>query len=247
VIIESLHELGAVTLADGKLTLTPLGLWATNRMLRDRGEVAPVTGEYTSSGASELLEACASMPLEAAEREIRAWIDTRPTTGARELGLAARSGEVPLMAMHALSLAGPQAEAEVRQLLKIDSLRPHAQLWLVQHGYEDSSSLSPETLQTAMVEAIAVEIDDDGPIAATASFQDLGPEEQQVHMLERLVGADHARTSEVLAVIGRYHPSKPVAKAARKAAFKRRTNRSTLPGTVTRHHTRHATRPHSDS
>lgn len=230
VILGSLEELGAVTVTAGKVRLTPLGLWATNRMLRDRGEAAPVIGEHASSDAPELLRACASMPLDAAEREIRAWIDARPRTAARELGLAARSGEIPLMAMHALSFAGPQAEAEVRRLLEIDSLRSHAQLWLVQHGYADSSSLSPETLQTAMVEAIAVEIDDDGPIAATALFQGLGPEEEQVHMLERLVRADHARTSQVLEAIGRYHPSKPVAKAARKAAFKRRTSRSTHPG-----------------
>lgn len=225
VILGSLAELGAATVADEKVTLTSLGLWATNRMLRARGEAAPVFRELASSSASELLHACTSMSLEAAERAIRAWIEARPNTAAQELGLAARAGEVPLMALHALSFAGPSGEAEVRQLQAIDSLRPQAELWLVQHGYEDSSSLSPETLQTAMVEAIAVEIDDDGPVAATALFQSLGPEEEQAHLVERLVRADHARTSEVLETIGRYHPSKSVAKAARKAAFKRRTSR----------------------
>lgn len=226
-ILGTLAGHGAVTLAEGSVSLTLLGLSATNRMLRARGEAAPVIGEHASSGASELLHACASMPLEAAEREIRVWVDARPTTAAHELGLAARSSDLPLMALHALSFVGPQGEAEVRQLLAIDSLRPHAELWLVQHGYEDSSSLSPETLQTAMVEAIAVEIDEGGPVAATAQFQSLGPEEEQAQLVERLVRADHARTSEVLETIGRYHPSKPVAKAARKAAFKRRTSRGT--------------------
>jgi len=224
-ILGALAGLGAVTLAEGSVSLTPLGLWATNRILRARGEAAPVIGEQASSGASELLHACASMPLEAAEREIRVWVDARPTTAAHELGLAAGSGDLPLMALHALSFVGPQGEAEVRQLLAIDSLRPQAELWLVQHGHEDSSSLSPETLQTAMVEAIAVEIDEGGPVAATAQFQSLGPEEEQADVVERLVRAEHPRTSEVLETIGRYHPSKPVAKAARKAAFKRRTSR----------------------
>jgi len=78
-----------------------------------------------------------------------------------------------------------------------------------------------------MVEAIAVEIDEGGPVAATAQFQSLGPEEEQAQLVERLVRAEHARTSEVLETIGRYHPSKSVAKAARKAAFKRRTSRGT--------------------
>ena len=227
VILGSLAGLGAVTLADGSVSLTPLGLWATNRMLRARGEAAPVIGEHAGSDASELLRACASMPLEAAEREIRVWVDARPTTAAHELGLAAGSGDLPLMALHALSFVGPQGEAEVRQLLAIDSLRPQAELWLVQHGHEDSSSLSPETLQTATVEAIAVEIDEGGPVAATAQFQSLGPEAEQADLVGRLVRAEHPRTSEVLETIGRYHPSKSVAKAARKAAFKRRTSRGT--------------------
>ncbi len=226
-ILGTLAGLGAVTVAEGSVSLTPLGLWATNRMLRARGEAAPVIGEYAGSDASELLHACASMPLEAAEREIRVWVDARPTTAAHELGLAARSGDLPLMALHAVSFVGPQGEAEIRQLLASDSLRPQAELWLVQHGYEDSSSLSPETLQTAMVEAIAVEIDEGGPVAATAQFQSLGPEEEQADLVGRLVRAEHPRTSEVLETIGRYHPSKSVAKAARKAAFKRRTSRGT--------------------
>jgi hypothetical protein len=40
-------------------------------------------------------------------------------------------------------------------------------------------------------------------------------------MIEGLLHAEHPRTSEILHVIGRYHPSRPVAKAARKTAFKR--------------------------
>jgi hypothetical protein len=70
-----------------------------------------------------------------------------------------------------------------------------------------------------------VEIDGDGPVAATAMFQGLGPEEEQAQMIERLMSADHPRASEVLETIGRYHPSKRMAKAARKAAFRRRTSR----------------------
>ncbi len=72
-ILGTLAGHGAVTLAEGSVSLTLLGLSATNRMLRARGEAAPVIGEHASSGASELLHACASMPLEAAEREIRVW------------------------------------------------------------------------------------------------------------------------------------------------------------------------------
>lgn len=223
-ILGNLAYLGAVSIADGRVSLTPLGLWGTNRMLRARGEPAPVIGEHAGSEADELLHACAHMPLEAAEQEIRAWVNGRPATAAKELADAARSGELPLMAMHALGFAGLDAETEVRGLLEVDGLRSHAQLWLVQHGFEDASSLPPETLQTALFEALGVEIDEHGPVAAAALFQSLGPEDEQMKIVEQLLRAEHRRAPEILEVIGRYHPSKAAVKAARKTAIKRRSS-----------------------
>ncbi|CAN5645752.1 hypothetical protein BH24CHL9_BH24CHL9_00720 [soil metagenome] len=220
-LLERFVELGAVTVADGRATLTPLGLWATNRSLRAQGDVAPVVGEQVAASASALLEACAEMPLGLAEREIRSWIETRPETAVTELAEAARSGALPMLALHALSLAGPGAEAEFRALLDDADLRPQAQLWLVGHGYDDPSSLSPEAMQAAFVETLAAQVDADGAVAAVAHFQGLGPESEQLTFIEGLLRVEHPRTAEILGIVGRYHPSKVVAKAARKVAFKR--------------------------
>jgi hypothetical protein len=125
------------------------------------------------------------------------------------------------MALHALTLAGPEAEAEVRAMLEVDELRPQAQMWLVGNGFDDAASLSPEMLQSLMIETLAVQVDADGPIAAVAHFQGLGSEDEQIRMVDDLLRSEHARTSEILELIGRYHPAKAVAKAARKTAFKR--------------------------
>jgi hypothetical protein len=42
-----------------------------------------------------------------------------------------------------------------------------------------------------------------------------------VRFVDSLVRAGHPWTSELLGAIGRHHPSRSVAKAARKVAFKR--------------------------
>jgi hypothetical protein len=161
------------------------------------------------------------MPLDLAEKEMRSWIEARPDTAVAELVEAARTGALPMMALHALSLAGPGAEVEVRAMLEVAELRPQAQLWLVGHGYDDPASLSTEMMQALLIETLAAQVDADGEVAAVAHFQGLGPEEEQVRFLEAMLRADHPRTSEILQVVGRLHPSKVVAKAARKTAFKR--------------------------
>ena len=185
------------------------------------GPLLPVVGELVGSSAAELLAASAEMPLDDAEQEMRSWIEARPDSAARELAEAARSGVLPMMALHALTFARPEAESEVRAMLEIAELRPKAQLWLVGNGYDDDALLSPETLQSLMVETLAAQVDADGAVAAVAHFQGLGPDDEQIHIIEGLLHAEHPRTSEILHVIGRYHPTKTVAKAARKTAFKR--------------------------
>lgn len=222
-VVANLAELGAVTVTDGTISLTPIGRWATNRTLRARGDLAPITGEHVEATAAELLRACAELPLDAADAEIRAWVAGRAATAASELAATARSGELPMLALHALGLAGPAAEAEVRSMLELDGLRTYAQLWLVEHGHEDASSLSPETLQAALASSLAAEIDAGGPLAAVAQLQSLGDDSGQHRFVEYLLAIDHPRATEILDVIGRHHPVKAVAKAARKTAFRRRS------------------------
>lgn len=220
-IVDRFVELGAVVVTDGTMSLTPLGLWGTNRLLRARGEIAPVVGELAGSSAAELVSATAKMPLDAAEGEIRSWVEARPGSAVAELVEAARSGADPMMALHALTFSGPKAEAEVRAMLEVPELRPQAQMWLVGNGFDDAASLSPEMLQSLIIETLAIQVDADGPVAAVAHFQGLGTEDEQIRMIDDLLRAEHARTSEILELIGRHHPARAVAKAARKTAFKR--------------------------
>ncbi|MBI2776786.1 MAG: hypothetical protein HYX57_05945 [Chloroflexi bacterium] len=224
-ILGHLSDLGALVVSDGKISPTSLGLLATNRMLRERGAVAPVVGEHARSSATELLRACAELSLDESEREIRRWIERRPLTAASELAEAARSGPLPVMALHALGFAGPAAEAEVRALVEVEGLGLHARMWLVEHGHEDPSSLAPEMLIAAFVAGLAAEADQNGPVSAVARLMSLGPEDEQIRFVEELLHTDQAAGDDVLEMIGRYHPSKTVAKVARRTAFKRRSSR----------------------
>jgi hypothetical protein len=220
-VLDPLVELGAAIVADGLMSLTPLGRWGTNRWLRARGVPAPILGELTGSTASELLLACAHMPLDDAEQEIRRWIAARPETAARQLADAARPGETAMLALYALGFAGPSAEPVVRGMLDVPELRPAALLWLVGQSYESSASLPPELLQVLFIETLAVLVDREDPDGMVEHIGSLGPEDAQIRFVEGLLRADHARTTEVLLAIGRLHPSKTVAKAARTMAFRR--------------------------
>ena len=222
-ILGNLSDLGAITISDGKMSPTSLGLWATNRILRDQGAVAPVVGEHAGSSAADLLRACAELSLDEAELEIRRWIDRRPLTAARELAEVARSGPLPMLALHALGFAGPAAEAEVRALVEVKGLEPRSRMWLVEHGHEDPSSLPSELLLAAFVAGLAAEAQENGPVSAVARLMSLGPEPEQVRYVEQLLRADDPAAAEVLEMIGRYHPSKAVARTARRTAFKRRS------------------------
>lgn len=221
VVIEPLVRLGAIDATDDTLSLTPLGTWGTNRWLRSLGHPAPIIGELVDATAADLLDGCATLALEDARREIEAWVTARPDSAARELADAARVSDRLLMAMYALGFAGPAAEAEARGLLGDPVAGSQAQLWLIQHGYDDESALPPEVLMDVMIETLAAMAEAEGGVAMIDYLQTLGPDGEQVRVIEGMRRAGHPRTSELLSIIGRDHPSKMVAKAARKAMFQR--------------------------
>lgn len=220
-IIEPLARLGAMDASDDTLRLTPLGIWGTNRWLRSRGHPAPIIGELVDATADELLDGCATMQLEDAQREIEAWAAARPDAAARELADAARDADRLIMAMYALGFAGPAAEPEVRRLLDDPVAGSQAQLWLIQRGYDDESALPPEVLLDVMIETLSAMTEAEGSGAMLDYLVTLGPDAEQVRVIEGMRRARHPRTSELLGAIGRDHPSKVVAKAARKTQFQR--------------------------
>ncbi len=217
-VVGRLVELGAVAVEDGRLSLTPLGRWGANRILRRGGHVAPIVGEHVLAPVDELLRACAQLPRDEAEREIRLWIEHHPWTAARDLATAARSTPSAPLAIRGLELVGPAAEPEVRALVEDPAVGVYARIWLVERGFEPPDSLSADLLLATLVEELIHFADEAGPLRAVARIASMEPAEAaQLGFVERLRSASHPRAGELLAMIGRYHPSGSVREAARRA------------------------------
>ncbi len=222
-VLAPLTDLGAIVVEGGRVSLSGLGRWAMNESLRRQGAVAPVVGEFALASADELLRSCAGLDTEDAERELRIWIERHPWTAAGELAAAALwNPSLGPLAFHGFDLIGPAAEAAVRTLLDAPKLATHARLWLVQQGLEDPASVTPELLFDALADYLLDFAAKAGPLRMVAEVMALGPDESgQLRIVEQLGAVADPRAGELLAMIGRYHPSAAVAERARRLAGRR--------------------------
>jgi len=239
--IRQLEQLGAVERIDpaaptdgqeaastAGLRLTPLGTWATNRILRADGADAPVVGELADADAATLLERCAGYDEASCQAEIAAWCAARgPAAAAEQLAAFARTTddvESWVLALTALDAAGPAGVEAVQGLRAEPGLGPLATMWLLDHGLADPDDLDPEMILAVMVETTALVLATDGPEAAAAALAGLGTPAEQAKLVSNLWRVDSPRTAGLLAALAEAHPDKAVAKAARKAAFKLRSS-----------------------
>ena len=118
------------------------------------------------------------------------------------------------------------AEERWRRALDEPTLRPYAKIALAQFAGAEPGDVLPG-LEPTLAELAWVTTD---TIAATADAMEPDELAQQIEMVvppgqerpffEQIWRLDHPSAHEVLATIGRHHPDKAVAKAARKAAYK---------------------------
>ncbi|MEU8620819.1 hypothetical protein [Streptomyces sp. NPDC048623] len=212
----------------GLVRLTPLGLYGVRARMLEAGLVAPAVGDLAGKGAEALLDGIAHYPQEAARAETTGWLAGREAVAAaRELLDAARGTDpgAPLRRLHAqqaLSLAGPEAEPAVREVLDDRELGGLARVWLAERGAADIP-VPPETLiYWLVIDTIAAHLDAEGD---PEELQDLieGLTAGHSGFFEAAWRVDHPSTADVLEAMGRLHRDKPTAKEARKAAFRARS------------------------
>ncbi|MEU2789114.1 hypothetical protein [Streptomyces sp. NPDC007100] len=219
----------------GMVRLTPLGVYAVRARMLDAGIEAPAVGDLTDKGADVLLDALPGYPETLAQAESEQWLAARaPADAARDLLAAARGDDenAPLRRLacqQTLSLAGPEAEPALREVLDDRQLGGLARVWLAERGAADIPEPSQDMIFWLTVDTIAAQLD-----AAEAGEESAA---ELRGLVEGLVGqhngffdaawrVDHPATADVLEAMGRLHPDKKAAKEARKAAFKARSRRS---------------------
>ncbi len=230
--LELLADLGVVELgaeddndeAGLTVTLSPIGVWAVRDRLSARGWRVPVLGGSAEGGAAAVLAVLADYDAEDGEAEIAAWLGRRsPGRAAEELTEAASQGSPGLRgaAFAVMDRVGAAAVPAVRRALANPVLRPHAAVWLREHGEE--ASLSREDSAWLLVDLGAGLLEEAAPEDVVAELLPELPPHAQANLVAGLWRVEHPAVTGLLTTLSDHHPEPDVAKAARKAAFKARS------------------------
>jgi hypothetical protein len=228
--LETLADLGVVDLDTdedaGGLTvgLSRLGTWGVHGRLRARGWQLPVAGQLAQDRAAVLLAALADYDAEAGEAEIAAWLGERgPGEAATELMEAARQGSPGLRgaAFAVLDRVGGEAIPSVSQALDDPVLRPHAAVWLRDHG--EPAELARGDQEWLLVDLGAGLLEEAQPEDVVAELLPDLPSAGQANLVAGLWEVSHPGLIGLLTALGEHHHDPAVAKAARKAALKARS------------------------
>lgn len=234
--LETLADLGVVDLDTdeeaGGLTvgLSRLGTWGVHGRLRARGWQLPVAGQLAQDRAAVLLAALADYDAEDGEAEIAAWLAERgPGEAATELMEAARQGSPGLRgaAFAVLDRVGDEAIPAVSRALDDRVLRPHAAVWLRDHGEE--AELARGDQEWLLVDLGAGLLEEAQPEDVVAELLPDLPSGGQAKLVAGLWEVSHPGLIGLLTALGEHHHDPAVAKAARKAALKARSRTTTEP------------------
>jgi hypothetical protein len=257
-LLDQLADLGAVELTEDRAgddqqtwaMMTPLGLWAVRGLIQDDGVEIPLLPPTDEMTAADLLAMAETATQEQFTAEAAAWRTHRaPESAAREL-LAAATAARPgarLLAITEVTELGAAAESAWRDVLGEAELSSYAKAALAQFTDLTAGDPWPADLEPTMEDAawmltdlLVVEAEDDEPDAAlvAAKLAEMVPPGAEPALFDVMARTSHPDTANVLTLIGRSHPDKKVAKAARRAAYRaagRQEARAAGRGSASRH------------
>jgi hypothetical protein len=248
-LLDKLSELHAVTESEGIVRLTPLALAALHEQLVDAGVDIPVLPPTAAElTAAQLLAMAEGVSDEEFEAEAGAWVAARGSAdAARDLlavAAAANPGE-RLIAVAAVTRIGAAAEPAWRVALFAPELRGYAKVALLTlaggevpdefpaPGQAVPADLEPQPDDLAWMatDLLAITCDDEfpDPDELAESFREAVPPGREATLFEAMWRGSHPHALHVLNHIGRHHPDRQVAKAARTAAYKATSRRASRP------------------
>jgi hypothetical protein len=227
-LLDKLTELQAVTEAGDVIRLTPLALAALHEQLADVGVDIPLLPATAAElTGAELLAMAGGVSEQEFEAETDAWVAARGAADAASelltLAAAADPGE-RLLAVAAVQRLGAAGEPAWRRALDVPALRGYAKLALSQTGPPD---LETDDLAWMATDLLTLVCDDEFPDPAELadSFREAVPPGRETVLFEAMWRGSHPDAPDVLTYVGRHHPDKQVAKAARTAAYKATSRR----------------------
>jgi hypothetical protein len=212
-------------LQSGEVELTPAGLAAIRRLLTAAGFDAPLAGRWADASAEELLTGTDRDDWMSLAAEIDEWRQRRsPEQALAELAAAVRRVPDPAaqnIALVIMSEIGPElAEPYIRELASEGpAVRGFALCWLADHSMLDPKEVYDPADLDSFAYVLAHRLVTAGDEGLLACLAIVGGETVQVRVVGDLGKKAAPPTGPVLEVIGRTHPAKSVAKAARKALF----------------------------
>ena len=219
-------EAGAVVLADGSATLSPLGVLGVHMILRAHGLDAPAIGDYADSGAAEMLSAIARYQQADGAAELDSWVERRTAPqAAAELAAAVLAG-TPVQRMagvDALASLGQPGLDAARTLVDEPGVGALVALWLESMGEDPEVEITVEDTLWVLVDMGAAMLDTMPPDEAVRHLAEDVPAADITEQIAQLWRVDHPRTLDVLTAFADHHEDRVIAKAARKAIFRART------------------------
>ncbi|GEM_PF-496604 len=242
-LLDQMVAVGAVRISDsedGDLARpTPLGLAAISTQLADHGVEVPLLPPAEEMTAADLIAMAEGATDEEFQAETTAWLAHRtPESAARELlSFAAPSDPASrVLAVALVTELGAPAEPAWRDVLGQMELRGYAKAALatLEMGDDGDPAVMPAGLELAdddlawvLTDALVVDgwddVDDEAEYDPATLAKRLGeaiPAGREAAAFEMMARVPHPDAASVLTVIGKYHPDKKIAKAARKAAYK---------------------------
>jgi hypothetical protein len=234
-ILDKLADLRAVTESGEVIQLTPLAQAAMHEQLVDAGVDIPLLPPTAAAlTGAELLAMAEGVGDEEFEAESDAWIAARGAdAGARELLALAAAGSPGerMLAVAAVTRIGAAAGPAWRDSLDMPQVRAYAKVALAElagggHAEPELEPL-PDDVAWLTTDMLALACDEEfpDPDEIVASLREAVSEGQEAAVFELMWRSAHPDVVDVLHHVGRYHPDKQVAKAARTAAYRAASRR----------------------
>jgi hypothetical protein len=231
-LLGKLAELAAITEAGGTVRLTPLALADLRDQLVEEGVdiplLPPTAAELTGA---ELLAMAEGVSEEEFYAESAAWAAARGAVpAARELLDLGAHGDPGdrLLAVAAVARIGAAAAPAWRDSLNVPPMSGYAKITLA--TLEDGGAAgrpaglepSPADVAWMATDLLALACDDEypDPDELVVTFNEAVPAGGEAALFDAMSRGVHPDAQAVLNHVGKYHPDKRVAKAARTAAHK---------------------------